>query len=161
MAQDHDHDHHHHHPQVHEPAGPDGRNEETIRFTVSLPAYLLEELDRRMVAQGYASRSELVRDLIRERMVEEAWADEDAEVYGVLTISYDHHQRELSDRLVDIQHSRYANVLCATHVHLDHHNCLETIVIKGRPAEIERIALAIGGLKGVVFSKLTRTAVIG
>lgn len=153
------HDHDHSHTREHAAQG--ARNEETHRFTVSLPAYLLEELDRRMVDKGYASRSELVRDLIRERMVEETWADEDAEVYGVLTISYDHHQRELSDKLVDIQHNQYTNVLCATHVHLDHHHCLETIVIKGRPGEIERIALAIGGLKGVVFSKLTRAARIG
>lgn len=135
--------------------------DETIRFTVSLPASLLEELDRRVVAKGYASRSELVRDLIRERMIEDKWGDENAEVYGVLTISYDHHQRELSDKLVDIQHSKYANVLCATHIHLDHHNCLETIVIKGKPGEIERIALRIGGLKGVSFSKLTKAARLG
>lgn len=137
---------------------PVSANDETIRFTVSLPASLLNELDGRVVAKGYASRSELVRDLIRERMVEDKWADEGAEVYGVLTISYDHHQRELSDKLVDIQHSKYANVLCSTHVHLDHHNCLETIVMKGQPAEIERIALRIAGLRGVAFSKLTKAA---
>jgi CopG family nickel-responsive transcriptional regulator len=59
---------------------------------------------------------------------------------------------------VEIQHSRYTNVLYATHVHIDHHNCLETIVIKGRPSEIERISLQIGGLKGVRFAKLTRAS---
>lgn len=132
--------------------------DETIRFTVSLPASLLREIDDRVGESGYVSRSELVRDLIRERMVEDKWSDTDAEVYGVLTISYDHHQRELSDKLVDIQHGKHANVLCATHVHLDHHNCLETIVMKGHPEEIERIALKIGGLKGVAFSRLTKAA---
>ena len=111
-----------------------------------------------MVAKGYASRSELIRDLIRERLVEDTWAQDTEEVYGVLTISYDHHQRELTERLVEIQHSRYANVLCSTHVHMDHHNCLETIVIKGRPSEIERISLRIAGLKGVKFSRLTRAS---
>ncbi|MGD8642726.1 MAG: nickel-responsive transcriptional regulator NikR [Chromatiales bacterium] len=134
------------------------RKDETIRFTVSLPGALLGELDRRVVAKGYSSRSELIRDLIRERLVEDKWVQDAEEVYGVLTISYDHHQRELADRLVEIQHSRYANVLCSTHVHMDHHNCLETIVIKGRSSEIERISLRIGGLKGVTFSKLTRTS---
>jgi CopG family nickel-responsive transcriptional regulator len=128
------------------------------RFSVSLPADLLDALDERLVRKGYASRSELVRDLIRERLVEDKWAEDSEEVFGVLTISYDHHQRELSDRLVEIQHSRYTNVLCATHVHIDHHNCLETIVIKGRPSEIERISLQIGGLKGVRFAKLTRAS---
>jgi CopG family nickel-responsive transcriptional regulator len=134
------------------------RKDETIRFTVSLPGALLDELDRRVVAKGYSSRSELIRDLIRERLVEDKWVQDAEQVYGVLTISYDHHQRELSDRLIEIQHSRYANVLCSTHVHLDHDNCLETIVIKGRPSEIERISLRIGGLKGVTFSKLTRAS---
>ena len=134
------------------------KKDETIRFTVSLPAHLLDELDRRVVTKGYSSRSELIRDLIRERLVEDKWAHDSEEVYGVLTISYDHHQRELSDRLIEIQHSRYANVLCSTHVHLDHQNCLETIVIRGRPSEIERISLRIAGLKGVIFSKLTRAS---
>lgn len=134
------------------------KRDETIRFTVSLPGHLLEELNRRVVTKGYSSRSELIRDLIRERLVEDKWAQDTEEVYGVLTISYDHHQRELSDRLIDIQHNRYANVLCSTHVHLDHHNCLETIVIKGKPSEIERISLRIAGLKGVIFSKLTRAS---
>jgi CopG family nickel-responsive transcriptional regulator len=133
-------------------------SEDIQRFSVSLPAELLDALDERVVRKGYASRSELVRDLIRERLVEEKWAEDSEEVFGVLTISYDHHQRELSDRLVDIQHNRYANVLCATHVHIDHDNCLETIVIKGRPSEIERISLQIGGLKGVRFAKLTRAS---
>lgn len=134
------------------------KKDETIRFTVSLPARLLDELDRKVVTKGYSSRSELIRDLIRERLVADKWTQDAEEVYGVLTISYDHHQRELSDRLIEIQHSRYANVLCSTHVHLDHHTCLETIVIRGKPSEIERISLRIAGLKGVIFSKLTRAS---
>jgi CopG family nickel-responsive transcriptional regulator len=76
--------------------------EETIRFTVSLPRPPLDELDRRLVARGYASRSELVRDLIRARMVEDAWAEGEEEVAGVLTIVYDHHQRDLSQQIVDV-----------------------------------------------------------
>lgn len=132
--------------------------EETIRFTVSLPRPLLDELDRRLVHQGYASRSELVRDLIRERLVEEAWEEGDQEVAGVLTIVYDHHQRELTQHILDIQHRQYVHVVASTHVHMDHHNCLETIIIRGRPAEIERLSLEIGGLKGVRFSDLTRAS---
>jgi len=132
--------------------------ESTIRFTVSLPRTLLDELDRRLVNKGYASRSELVRDLIRERIVEETWERGDAEVAGVLTIVYDHHQRELTQQILDIQHRQYVHVVATTHVHLDHHNCLETIIIRGMPAEIERLSLEIGGLRGVRFSKLTRAS---
>ncbi len=134
------------------------KTDETIRFSVSLPRPFLEELDRRVVGRGYASRSELVRDLIRERMVEETWERGDEEVAGVLTIVYDHHQRELTQHILDIQHRQYVHVVATTHVHMDHHNCLETIIIRGRPNEIERLSREIGGLRGVRFSKLTRAA---
>jgi CopG family nickel-responsive transcriptional regulator len=132
--------------------------ESTIRFTVSLPGALLAELDRRAEAKGYPSRSELVRDLIREKMVEERWMDDSQEVVGVLTISYDHHQRELTNRILDIQHNQYVHILCSTHVHLDHHSCLETIILCGRPPEIERISNEIGALRGVRFAELTRAS---
>lgn len=132
--------------------------EETIRFTVSLPRPLLDELDRRLTARGYASRSELVRDLIRARMVEDAWAEDEEEVAGVLTIVYDHHQRDLSQQIIDVQHRDFIHVIATTHVHMDHHNCLETIIIRGRPGEIERLCLEIEGLRGVRFAKLTRAS---
>lgn len=133
----------------------------TRRFTVSLPAALMDELDRRLVAGGYDSRSELVRDLIRGRLADEAWEEEEGEVHGVLTIAYDHHRRGLKDRLHQVQHDHYVHIMCNTHVHLDHDRCLETIVLRGTPAEIERMALSIAGLKGVIFSELTRAAVAG
>ena len=132
-------------------------SEDTIRFSVSLSAGLLDELDRRVTSRGYASRSELVRDMIRERLVEDAWQGGE-EVAGVLAIIYDHHQRELAQKLIDIQHNEHIHELCSTHVHLDHHNCLETIILQGHPPEIEHIAAEIGGLKGVKFAKLTRTS---
>ena len=133
----------------------------TRRFTVSLPASLMDELDLRITSRGYDSRSELVRDLIRDRLVEEAWQGEGGEVHGVLTICYDHHRRDLKDRLHRIQHDHYVQTLCATHVHLDHDNCLETIILRGSPAEIEKMSLQIAGLRGVVFSGLTRADVPG
>ena len=133
--------------------------ESTRRFTVSLPSSLLEELDRRIVQQGYHSRSELVRDLIRGQLVKELWENEEGEVHGVLTICYDHHHRDLKDRLHKIQHDHFVHTLCVTHVHLDHDNCLETIILRGTPSEIEKMSLQISGLRGVVFSGLTRAAV--
>lgn len=128
---------------------------ETVRFSVSLPADLLHELDRRMIDGGYASRSELVRDLIRDRMAQDRWQAGDEEVFGVLTIIYDHHRKKLTERVVQAQHRRLVNVLCATHVHVDHHSCLEAIILRGKPAEIERMALEIGGLKGVRSARLS------
>lgn len=133
-------------------------SDETIRFSVSLPKTLLDELDHRVIGKGYASRSELVRDLIRERLVEDAWERGDEEVAGVLTIVYDHHQRDLTQHILDIQHRQYVHIVATTHVHMDHHNCLETIIIRGMPAEIERVSCEIGGLRGVRFAELTRAS---
>lgn len=129
-----------------------------IRFSVSLPQKLLSTLDDKIIAKGYSSRSEFVRDLIREQINEDRWQEDNAEVYGNLTLVYDHHQRDLASKMIDIQHNNEAvSILCNTHVHLDHHNCLESIILKGTPREVEKLALELGGLKGVRFSKLTRT----
>jgi len=128
----------------------------TIRFTVSLPGSLLDELDQRITSRGYASRSELVRDLIRKEMVRDAWQGGDREMVGVLSLRYDHHHRGLTDRLHDIQHRQFVHVICTQHVHIDHHTCVETIVLHGKPAEIEEIAMRIAGLKGVSEAELTR-----
>jgi CopG family nickel-responsive transcriptional regulator len=134
--------------------------DDTIRFTVSLPTGLLKELDKRVGGKGYASRSEYVRDLIRGQILETRWSESDEDLVGVLTISYDHHQRGLTQRVLDAQHSAYVNILCSTHVHLDHHNCLEAIIIKGRPREIERIRTQIGGIRGVKFAKLSKASAV-
>ncbi len=135
-----------------------------IRFSVSLPQNLLDKLDERLTHKGYSSRSELVRDMIREKLNEEVWSSgaEDTQGVAVLTIIYDHHQRELNQRIIDIQHTNTHNgnveILCNTHVHLDHHNCLETIILRGKGSNIENLSIGIGGLKGVKFSKLTRAS---
>ena len=134
------------------------KQEDLIRLSVTLPRSLLDDLDQRVIAKGYDSRSELVRDLIRERIVSDAWAAGKSAVVGVLTISYDHHQRQLTQRLIDIQHNRHVNVLCTTHVHLDHDTCLEAIIIQGRARDIERLCIEISGLRGVKTAGLTRAA---
>lgn len=129
-----------------------------IRFSISLPEDLLIALDNQIINQGYVSRSEFMRDLIREQLIEERWNSSEETVIGVLTLIYDHHQRDLLQRMTDLQHDSFAQILCNTHVHIDHHNCLETIMIKGTPAQVEGIASKISGLKGINFSKLTKTA---
>lgn len=134
------------------------KQEDLIRLSVSIPRSLVENLDQRVIAKGYDSRSEFVRDLIRERMVSDEWAAGRSNVIGVLTISYDHDQPQLAQRLVDIQHHRHVNVLCTTHVHLDHDTCLEAIILRGRAREIERLSIEISGLRGVKTAGLTRVA---
>ena len=129
-----------------------------IRFSVSLPGVLLAELDQRVHSKGYSNRSEFIRDLIREQIVEDKWQNVREEVIGVLSISYDHHQRELAEKIIQLQHSQYINMLCSTHVHLDHNNCLDTIIMRGTPPEIEKISTRLGGLRGVKFAKLTRAS---
>jgi CopG family transcriptional regulator, nickel-responsive regulator len=135
-------------------------DDEIIRFSVSLPHNLLTSMDEKVIQRGYSSRSEFIRDLIREKMVEDSWAQPDSEVVGVLTLIYDHHKKELTERMLDLQHNHHIHILVNTHIHLDHNNCLETIMIRGKAQEIEDIAIQIGGLKGVKFSDLTRTSAL-
>ena len=133
---------------------------ETVRFSVSLPARLFAAMQRSMERRGLSSRSKYVRDLIREQGVEERWSRGTQEVVGVITMGYDHHEAGLLDRINAVQHDHHAAVLCATHVHLDHDHCLEAIILRGRPAEIERIHGALGALRGVRFCRLTRASKI-
>ncbi len=130
-----------------------------IRFSVSLPEKLLAELDKKVSEQGYASRSEYTRDLIRERLVRDSWKDDNSEVIGVLTMIYTHHQNELVDKILTIQHDAKINIMCNTHVHIDHDNCLETIMVQGPANEIKAFAQKITGLKGVKFCKLVEAAI--
>ncbi|WP_458699425.1 nickel-responsive transcriptional regulator NikR [Sulfurospirillum sp. 1307] len=130
-----------------------------IRFSVSLPEKLLAELDKKVGEQGYASRSEYTRDLIRERLVKDSWKDDNSEVIGVLTMIYTHHQNELVDKILTIQHDAKINIMCNTHVHVDHDNCLETIMVQGPVNEIKTFAQKITGLKGVKFCKLVEAAI--
>jgi len=117
------------------------------------------ELDKKVNEQGYASRSEYTRDLIRERIVKDSWKEDDSDVIGVLTMIYTHHQNDLVDRILTIQHDAKIKIMCNTHVHIDHDNCLETIMIQGSVSEIKDFAQKIGGLKGVKFSKLVEAAI--
>lgn len=130
-----------------------------IRFSVSLPEKLLEELDKKVTAQGYASRSEFTRDLIREKIVKDDWQDDGSDVIGVLTMIYTHHQNELVQKILEIQHDAHIKIMCNTHVHVNHENCLETIMIQGKVSKIKDFAQKIGGLKGVKFSKLVEASI--
>ncbi|MBS4008629.1 MAG: nickel-responsive transcriptional regulator NikR [Clostridium sp.] len=128
---------------------------ELVRFGVSMNEQLLKMFDKKIVARGYANRSEAVRDLIRNRLVEMEWEDENQEVAGTITLVYDHHVRGLSHLLTELQHNWHELFLTTTHVHLDHHNCLEVLVIKGPAGKVREVADRLVGVKGVKHGQLT------
>jgi CopG family nickel-responsive transcriptional regulator len=128
-----------------------------VRTGLSLERELLERFDTAIRRKGYQSRSEAIRDLIRQDLVEKA-AEENKVIVGTLTMVYDHHQPNLSARLIEAQHAAASKVLAATHVHLDQHHCLEVVILKGRSGEIRRLADRILSLRGVKHGQLTVTA---
>lgn len=130
-----------------------------IRFSISLPKQLLDELDNKIGSQGYASRSEFTRDLIREKIVQDSWKNGDDELIGVLTLIYTHRQNDLIVKMMSIEHDANVDIVCTTHIHVNRDNCLETLVLRGKARNIENLADKIGGLKGVKFSKLTKAAI--
>lgn len=126
------------------------------RTGVSLEDGLLKEFDRLIARRKYENRSEAIRDLIREALLGES-VDSNRPVVGTLTLVYDHHVPGLSQKLTEIQHGAGVMVLAATHVHLDHHSCLEVIIMKGRSKEIQAIADRMIALRGVDLGKLVLT----
>ena len=131
--------------------------EEIVRFGVSMDSRLLKQFDKYINQKGYANRSEAIRDLIRSNLVEEEWKVGKGETVGTITIIYNHHKRELTDTLTNIQHKYHASMISTMHVHLDSHNCLEVLVVKGKAKEIKIIADRLIGTKGVIHGKLTTT----
>ena len=129
-----------------------------IRFGVSMEEELLRDFDALIERGGQGNRSEAVRDLVRSRLDEERVADPSSRVMGVLTMVYDHHQRELRDHLVEIQHEHLDLVITTMHVHVDHATCLEVLLLRGVSGELRRFSATVGGLKGVVHTQLLLTA---
>ncbi len=129
-----------------------------IRFGISMNEQLLEKFDRLIVQKGYNNRSEAIRDLIRSQLVELEWADEDQEVAGTITLVYDHHVKGLSDLLTDLQHDFHDLILSTMHVHLDHFNCLEVLVIQGKAGDAKKVAEKLISIKGVKHGKLSITS---
>jgi len=118
------------------------------RFGISLDRELIEAFDRHIKGQGYQSRSEALRDLIRNELLRKTTA-EGGLVAGAIVMTYDHHKRELVNRLIDIQHDFHDLIISTQHVHLDHENCLEVIAVKGNAPDIEKLSSALKVLVGV------------
>ncbi len=127
------------------------------RFGISLDSSLLKSFDGHIAKKGYANRSEAIRDLIRDSLVKEEWKYGEKKTVGAITIVYSHDTRELTDTLTDIQHNFHTSIVSSMHVHLDHHNCLEVIIVKGKGREIKKIADRLIGTKGVKHGKLSLT----
>jgi len=127
------------------------------RTGLSIDRELLAQFDVAIAKRNYKNRSEAVRDLIRDHLVGEE-ADSNKVVVGTLTIVYDHHRPNLTEKLVEAQHHAGGSVLAATHVHLDHHNCLEVVIMKGRSKELRHLADQILSLRGVKHGQLVITS---
>jgi CopG family nickel-responsive transcriptional regulator len=125
-----------------------------IRFGISLDKELSERFDEIIRRKAYTNRSEAIRDLIRQDLVEQEWLH-GGEVAGAITLIYNHHKRELLNKITDIQHDFQNSIISAQHIHLDHHNCLEIIAVKGNPAEVQKLASMLKAVKGVKHSTLS------
>jgi CopG family transcriptional regulator, nickel-responsive regulator len=130
---------------------------ELARIGIAIPEDLLEKFDRLIEKRGYATRSEAVRDLVRKELVDDIAASPNVEVYGTVTLIYDHHARLLLDKLTDIQHQYHDAIMSSVHVHLDHDNCLEVILVRGKSTLVQKLANALIATKGVKHGRFMLT----
>ncbi len=127
------------------------------RFGISMDSELLAKFDRLIDRKGYTNRSEAMRDLIRDSLVEAEWEIGTTETLGTITVVYDHHTREISNALTHLQHDYYRSIVSATHIHVDEQNCLEVLIVRGRGDEVKKIADRLIGTRGVKHGKLSLT----
>ena len=127
------------------------------RFGVSLDEELLEPFDALCAVKGYSNRSEAIRDLIRKALVAEEWQQADGQGAGTLTLVYDHHKNDLARRLTQVQHDEHDIIIATLHVHLDHHNCLEVLILKGEAARVRALADKLISCKGVKHGTFSGT----
>ncbi len=129
------------------------------RFGVSLEEDLLRSFDKSIAELGYANRSEAIRDLIRDHLIQKKVSQERGEVVGVVSLVYDHRRHHLGDLLADMQHKAKVAINASLHIHLDENNCLEVIVIRGAAGEVHGVAGRLIATKGVENGKLVTTSV--
>jgi CopG family nickel-responsive transcriptional regulator len=127
------------------------------RFGVSMAPDLLSKFDEAIAARGYTNRSEAIRDIVRDYLVEQQWESGEEEVIGTLTIVYDHHERDAMEQLTELQHHYHPAIISTLHVHLDEHHCLEVVVVRGAAAEVRSLSERIISTRGVKHGKLTCT----
>lgn len=128
-----------------------------FRFGISLPKDLLDKFDKLIKGKKYSNRSEAFRDIIRQELVREEWSGS-SEVVGAITLVYDHHKRELVNKLTDIQHDFQGLIISTQHIHLDHDNCLEIIAARGEPGKVKNLADTLRSVKGVKHGALSMSS---
>lgn len=128
------------------------------RFGVSMNDKLLNEFDRLIKEKGYKNRSEALRKLVREKLVQKEWEESKDEIIATITIVYSHETSELTENLTEIQHKYYKQIISTMHIHLDKHNCLEILAIKGKANEVKNIADKILSAKGIKHGQLATTS---
>ena len=131
---------------------------ELTRISISLESALLDAFDRSIAAKGYTTRSEAIRDLIRDRLIREEAEHADGEQVAVVTLVYDHHARELAARLIDKQHHHHDLVVSSLHVHLGERHCLEVSVLRGPSAKVQHLGDELLATRGVLHGEITFTS---
>ena len=132
--------------------------EQIQRIGISLEETLLAQFDSAIESKGYQSRSEAVRDLIRDSLTSEKLAEPETEAIAAVFVVYDHHQAQLPKKLMKLQHNEFLKTISSLHIHLDHHDCLEVILLKGKVKEITKLGDSIISLKGVKLGKVNLIA---
>lgn len=130
------------------------------RFSISLEEELLARFDTYIENRGYSNRSEAIRDLIRKTQVSEEW-EKDSEVVGVVTLVFNHHKSQLQEKITELQHNYHSLITSTTHVHMDHHNCLEVTIVKGKASTVQELAAQLMALRGVKDGNLTMSSTGG
>jgi CopG family transcriptional regulator, nickel-responsive regulator len=133
---------------------------ELIRFGISMEEELLHRFDHLIARKGYDNRSEAIRDIVRDKLVEEAVEESSAFTVGALVYIYDHHKRELEKSLSNLQHEFFENIISTSHVHVDHDHCMEVVLLKGKAVTLKAVAAKLLSMKGVQHGKLTLTAAL-
>ncbi|HOI81044.1 MAG: nickel-responsive transcriptional regulator NikR [Thermovirgaceae bacterium] len=122
------------------------------RFSVSLPAPLLDRFDSWIEARGYRTRSDALRQLIRRFISESYWEDGEKIVFGTVTLTYDHHSHDSASEITNLQHEFGDLIICSTHIHADYHHCFESVVFKGKASRVKEFVRQLSGLKDVSSS---------
>jgi len=133
------------------------KRETVSRFSLSMPAGLVRQLDQMVKAKGYVNRSQAVADMVSAHLVEHQGEDGNREIVGTITLVYDHHKRNVQALLTDIQHDHQEVLIATLHVHLDHHNCMEVLAVRGKAGLVRSVAEQLIAARGVKHGKLTVT----
>ncbi|MCD6388732.1 MAG: nickel-responsive transcriptional regulator NikR [Desulfobulbaceae bacterium] len=127
------------------------------RFSISLDENLLAEFDDFILRRQYSNRSEAIRDLIRKSFIQDEW-EAGKEVVGVISLVYDHHQYQLQERITELQHGFHHQIVSTTHIHMDHDNCLEVVIVRGKALEVRDLAEKLTAIRGVKDGNLAMSS---